>query len=100
MLALPLAESSFDALLDRGCFHYFPPGRRLEYEQEARRVLRPDGRFLLRVCLKSGGVPNGFPEEIVGDVFADWEIDELARRLIPADEREMDALVVRLRARL
>ena len=52
VLHLPFVDTSFDALLDRGCFHYLPPAARDVYVAEARRVLRPGGRALV---LQPGG---------------------------------------------
>jgi SAM-dependent methyltransferase len=46
-LALPFARSAFGAALDHGCFHTLPIGRRPEYVEEIRRVVRPGGSFLL-----------------------------------------------------
>lgn len=46
-LALRFADESIDALVDNGCFHTIPIGRRRRYASEVHRVLRPDGRFVL-----------------------------------------------------
>jgi SAM-dependent methyltransferase len=41
---LPFQPHCFDAAVDRGCFHYLPPGDRLRYAGELGRVLRPGGK--------------------------------------------------------
>ena len=56
--SLPFAEGGFEALVDRGCFHYLEPHDRSRYASEASRVLRPGGRLLLRACLRATGVRN------------------------------------------
>lgn len=46
--SLPLAATSVDLVLDRGCFHLFEPTTRPSYAAQIHRILRPGGRFLLR----------------------------------------------------
>jgi len=96
VLALPFEAEVFDVLLDRGCFHYMPPERRSEYEHEARRVLRPGGRLLLRACLRAAGVRNDIDEATVHETFAHWRVRQLARTDIPSDTRRLEALIARL----
>jgi hypothetical protein len=59
-------------------------------------VLLPGGRFLLRASLRSHGERNDVDEDLIHASFVGWRIDSMERRRIPADERELDALVVRL----
>jgi SAM-dependent methyltransferase len=96
-LRLPFADASFHLALDRGCFHYLHPGEWAGYAAEARRVLRPGGRLLLRACLTSRGVRNAITEAGVRETFAGWTIDQLAHGELPSDTRTMRALTVRLR---
>jgi SAM-dependent methyltransferase len=96
VLELPFEDGSFDVIIDRGCFHYMAPGDRSRYEAEAWRVLRPGGRFLLRACLSSNGVPNGMSAGIVRRHFTRWTIAAEGAGRIPSDARLMDAVVVRL----
>ena len=46
-LFLPFHDSSLDGLVDNGCFHTLPIGRRSDYARETYRVLRPGGSFVL-----------------------------------------------------
>ncbi len=45
---LPLAAGSIGFAMDRGCLHVIDRDRRRDYAHELYRVLRPDGRLLLR----------------------------------------------------
>ncbi len=47
VLSLDYRAARFDGLLDNGCFHTLPVGRRRDYAREAARVLRPEGSFVL-----------------------------------------------------
>jgi SAM-dependent methyltransferase len=94
---LPFRDRSFDAAVDRGCFHYLPPERRPEYVAEVARVVKPAGPFLLRACLRSAGVRNDLNPEVLRTVFTGWRVESLRETTIPSDTRRMDALVVRLR---
>jgi SAM-dependent methyltransferase len=96
VLDLPFDDASFDVVLDRGCFHYLEAPDRPRYEQEAWRVLRTGGRFLLRACLNSAGMRNDVPDNVVDLVFARWHDAGTAERMIPSDRREMPAIVARL----
>jgi SAM-dependent methyltransferase len=95
-LHLPFQDATFDALLDRGCFHYVPLHERPRYAAETWRVLRPGGRFLLRACLHAQGVKNDVDADGVRRVFADWRIEDLVQAAIPSQTRRMPALVTRL----
>lgn len=96
VLRLPVRDASADLLLDRGCFHYLPAADRLRYADEAGRVLRQGGRFLLRACLTSGGIPNGIDEAVIRSAFRDWHLAGIAEQRIDSDTRRMPALIVRL----
>jgi SAM-dependent methyltransferase len=102
--SLPLATSSVDLLIDRGCFHYLASGARAGYACEARRVLRARGRLLLRMCLTSAGEPNGLGEHTIRETFSDWHVADLRRLSLASDTRTMPALMALLipvrRARL
>jgi SAM-dependent methyltransferase len=91
---LPFASETFDALIDRGCFHYLDAPSRVTYAGEAQRVLRPRGRMLLRACLTSKGERNDITREVVTSVFAGWRVGQLDVESIPSDTRTMPALVV------
>ncbi len=97
VLALPFTAGIFDLALDRGCFHYLSPPRWPDYAAEARRVLRPGGRLLLRACLTSRGVRNEVTGSGITEAFTGWVIDRLAHDALRSDTRTMQALVVRLR---
>jgi SAM-dependent methyltransferase len=93
---LPLRSWSFDASLDRGCFHYLAPDERPRYAAELRRVLRPGGKLLLRASLRAAGVRNDINEETIRAVFAGWRIEFMKRTRIPSDTHSLDVLLVRL----
>ena len=95
---LPFAPSSFDAALDRGCFHYLSALVRASYVDELARVLRPESPFLLRACLTSTGVPNSIDAAVIRSCFSGWAIDGIRQRSIPSDTRPMPALVCRFRS--
>lgn len=96
VLRLPLRDGCADLLIDRGCFHYFGAAGRARYAREAGRVLRRGGRFLLRACLTSAGLPNGMSETVVRSAFGGWQLSEITAQEIVSDTRQMKALVVRL----
>lgn len=96
VLRLPVADARADLLLDRGCFHYLPPGGRDEYAAEARRILRPGGRFLLRACRTAAGVANDLTVPVIERVFAGWTIESITAEDIVSDTRRMPSLTVRL----
>lgn len=89
---LPFRSGTFDALLDRFCFHWIAPEDQGEYEAEARRVLRPRGRLLLRTCLRIAGVRSDIDERTLRKLFKTWRALRVERRQIPSDSREIDAL--------
>jgi SAM-dependent methyltransferase len=91
-----LGEVSGRLLLDRGCFHYLPPDGRDGYAAEARRVLRPGGRFLLRACRTAAGVANDLSVPVIERVFAGWSIESITPEDIVSDTRRMPSLTVRL----
>jgi SAM-dependent methyltransferase len=93
---LPFRGASFDAVLDRGCFHYLVPDDRPRYAAQARRVLRPGGKLLLRASLRAAGVRNDIDEAVISGTFADWSIEAMERAAVPSDTRQLDVLVVRL----
>jgi SAM-dependent methyltransferase len=95
-LALPLRDASADLLIDRGCFHYVDAADRVRYAQEARRVLRRGGQFLLRACRSAAAVPNDIGPDVIEHVFRDWHIDQMTTEDIPSGTRHMPAMVVRL----
>ena len=94
---LPFPNDSFDYLLDRGCFHYLAPDDRGAYAAEAWRLLRPGGGLLLRACLRAEGERNDITPSTISEVFAAWQMEEIALRAIPTDTRTLDALCARLR---
>jgi SAM-dependent methyltransferase len=93
---LPFAAEAFDVLLDRGCFHYLAVEDRAAYAAEAWRILRPDGRLLLRACLRAQGVRNDLDAHTIRSVFREWEVRNLTTTAIPSDARTMEAVVARL----
>jgi SAM-dependent methyltransferase len=95
---LPFRRGFFDAALDRGCFHYLQPGDRPRYAAEARRVLRPGGKLLLRASLRAAGVRNDIDEAVISDAFTGWQIAGMERAAVPSDTRQLEVLVVRLQA--
>jgi SAM-dependent methyltransferase len=98
LLRLPLQSSAFDAVLDRGCFHYLEPGDRPGYAAEVSRVLKPGGKLLLRASLRAAGVRNDIDEQVIRSVFDGWRIQHMTRARVPSDTRTLDVLVVRLSA--
>ncbi len=97
VLRLPFSDGSFDALLDRGCFHYLSAVDRPAYAREAARVLGPGGRLLLRACLKAAGVRNDIDVEVLRRTFAQWRFRDVFQATVPSDTRPMAALVARLK---
>jgi SAM-dependent methyltransferase len=94
--ALPFASASIGFLLDRGCFHYLAPDDRAAYASEARRVLAPGGRLLLRACLTAAGTRNDIDEALLRRTFAGWRFVRVDRGRIPSDTRTMEAIIARL----
>jgi SAM-dependent methyltransferase len=77
LLRLPLQSSAFDAVLDRGCFHYLAVRDRARYAAEVARVLRRGGKLLLRPSLRAGAVRNDIDEQVIRSVFARWEREQI-----------------------
>lgn len=50
VLELPLVDKSVDFINDRGCFHHIPDEHRAQYAAEMARVLKSNGKILLRGC--------------------------------------------------
>lgn len=98
MLHLPLQPAAFDAALDRGCFHYLSQSDRPGYASQARRVLRPGGKLLLRASMCAAGVRNDMNESVIRATVAGWVIEHMERAQIPSDTRSLDVLLVRLTA--
>lgn len=96
LLRLPLRASTFDAAVDRGCFHYLAPADRPGYAAELWRVLRPGGRLLLRASLRAAGVRNDVDEQVIMATFDQWQVDDMKREKIPSDTRTLDVLLVGL----
>lgn len=94
---LPAMDESTDLLLDRGCFHYLPQAARASYVREASRVLRPDGRLLLRACRTAAGARNDIDEAVIAAAFAGWAVDAMTTADILSDSHVMSAVVARLR---
>jgi SAM-dependent methyltransferase len=99
VLRLPFQSHCFDAAIDRGCFHYLPPGDRLSYAGELRRLLRPGAKFLLRASLHTAGVRNDVDETVIGRTFGGWRIERMERVAVPSDTRMLDVLLARLATR-
>jgi SAM-dependent methyltransferase len=93
---LPFPQDCFDAVLDRGCFHYLDPRDRPRYADELRRVLRPGGRLLLRASLHAAGVRNDIDESVIGHTFAAWQIEHMQRAAVPSDTRTLKVILARL----
>lgn len=48
-------DRQFDIVIDRGCFHVFPPERRPDYVNSVGKLIRPGGHLLLK-CFSSDAV--------------------------------------------
>lgn len=93
VLRLPLPDAAVDLLLDRGCFHYLDAPGRARYAREAERVVRADGRLVLRMCLNSAGVPNGLDEGSIRAAFDAWQVVSMGRLQLESDTRTMPAVM-------
>lgn len=94
---LPFRPGSFDAVLDRGCFHYVGAADRHRYADAVATALVPGGRFLLRASLFSAGVRNEVDEAMIEETFAGFRFDSLCRTGLRSDTRLLEVLVARLR---
>lgn len=83
-------------MLDRRCFHYLPEAQRRPYAVEVRRILRPGGSMLLRVCLNTAEIPNDIKARTVSEAFDGFAIVEALHADIPSDTRLMSSIVFRL----
>jgi len=82
VLDLPLADSSVDLLVDRGCFHHLGDDDRGRYAAEVGRVLKAGGEFFLR-----GVRFNAFPFKAVTDEAVEEffpPVGLVVERIIPA----------------
>jgi SAM-dependent methyltransferase len=95
---LPFAPGSFDAAVDRGCFHYLRPGDRPRYSDELRRVLQPGGKYLLRASLRAAGARNDIDEAVIAATFTAWTIEHMERAKVPSDTRMLEVIVARMSA--
>lgn len=93
---LPFRSASVRFLIDRGCYHYLTPVERKAYEKDARRVLVPGGRLLLRACLRTAGIRNDIDEDALRQTFEGWHFARIDRAGIPSDTRTMEAVIARL----
>lgn len=72
-LELPLADASVDIINDRGCFHHIPNQDRARYAAEMARVLKPNGKLLLRGCREEGyGHFVAVTETAINDFFSPY----------------------------
>lgn len=58
-LGLDFPDARFDGVIDNGCFHTLPIGRRADYAREVFRILRPDGSFVLSWVAREHTAPMG-----------------------------------------
>jgi SAM-dependent methyltransferase len=96
LLDLPLQSSAFDAVLDRGCFHYLEPGDRPGYAAEVSRIVKPGGKLLLRPSLRAAGVRNDIDEQVIRRVFGRWHIQHMTRATVPSEARRVRAMESRV----
>ncbi|MFH1338607.1 MAG: class I SAM-dependent methyltransferase [Candidatus Omnitrophota bacterium] len=68
---LPFKDKTFGFVFDRGCFHHIPMAERPQYVEEAHRVLKPGGNFLL-ICFSDKNPPreNTFSKKAIADYFS------------------------------
>ena len=71
---------TFNLILDIGCYHSLPPGRRQAYQDNLPVYLAPGGSFLLYVFRKDTG--ENHPGLTEGD------IDSIAERITLADRKD------------
>ena len=67
-------EEEFDLIIDRGCFHVFPPTSRQDYVDVVYNLLKPKS-FLFLKCFSSleprEGGPHKFTPEEIREIFSD-----------------------------
>ena len=72
-LELPFISKSFDLINDRGCFHHINKKNRPDYCSEIYRILKPEGKILLRVFgenyFKSGGSGQPLYKKEIKKIF-------------------------------
>jgi len=73
-----MLANAFDIVMDRGCFHVFPAGKRVEYVPSVSRLIRPGGYLFLKCFSHLETRPEGpyriAPEEIERLFNEDFEI--------------------------
>ena len=73
-------DGPFDLALDLGCFHGIPAAGQRNYLEQLKRVLAPNGFWLLYAFLRSPG------QDVTG--VAEADIDQIARQLNMLSRRE------------
>lgn len=63
-LAMPFADGSFEAVVERGCFHHIALADRPRYAAEIARVLKPGGSYLYRSFTQNSQF-RAAPEELL-----------------------------------
>ncbi len=75
-LKLPFHDKSFDLVNDRGCFHHIKKENRIYYCREVYRVIKNDGKFLLRSFgegyFKSGGTGQDLLKSDIKNLFTEF----------------------------
>ncbi len=98
-LALPFADGTFATVLDRGTYHHQGRHKR-RYLEQVRRVLRPDGRFILLAFGPHFPHPRSVTVREVQQMTAGlMEIEETGREThVQPDRLRIPLLTARLRA--
>lgn len=78
---MPFKDDAFEFVNDNGCFHVFGPDYREEFAVEVGRVMRNNGKYLLR-CFSDKQLgdygPYRISRGIITDTFSHlFEIDEI-----------------------
>ena len=99
VLEIPLEDSQFDFVCDRGCFHHILESNRPRYANEISRVLHPQGvLFLVGSCKSHMFVP--VDERAVKQTFdRQFEHSRLVPLTMVSDNVELEANMVILRKR-
>lgn len=88
-LQLGFPEGKFGGVVDNGCFHTLPVNRRTEYAREIRRVLAPEGHFVLSWVAREHTAPRGPPHRPslaeVTTTFESWFLFERTEFLLPQE---------------